>query len=834
MAKLSDRVIGNPQSDVFVKRAGDTMSGTLAGVDFTVSNLTPTANNELASKFYVDSQGGSSWGSITGVLANQTDLQSALDDKLSLTGGNLTGDVGGTRFFASSGTPTVATELTTKQYVDNSSGGSSWGAITGTLSNQTDLQSALDDKLSLTGGTLTGDLAGTKVVVSSLTPTVAGELATKQYVDSVGDSKLPLAGGNLTGDVGGTRFFASSATPTVATELATKQYVDASGGGGAFLPLTGGTLTGALEVNNSSPITSKPTITIKDTQKTVATGNYALFEFRDSNDYQFFKIEKNGPLVVEGVAISTTVNGTLSLSGKGKSLGVANSFTPGWSTGNPFYIGRADGGNSPYLRVQSTPNYSVYLLTVSNQGVLGMSASLGGGRVIMGTNSTALHHPSGATSLERIKTTSAGVTVTGTVFTTNIVPTSPNELTSKSYVDAATGGGGAYLPLSGGTLTGDLIGTKFFSFTAPTVNSELTNKLYVDTAIAAGGGGAAWGGITGTLSAQTDLQAALDGKFSVAGGNLTGDVGGTRFFASSGNPTVATELSTKAYVDQEVAGGGIDTTSDITWFNSTSNSPFLKVRATGGGIGLFSSGNQGQLLAIDPTGGLRTVGVKVIYNGETRLCFAGLDKLETKTDGVAIGGKVTVSSLNLMPTETAELTTKAYVDQEVAAGGGGAAWGGITGTLSAQTDLQSALDGKLSLTGGTVTGNFIIDSDTANIRLIDGSDQVRIIHSGSSTSFKTYFNGTASQNAITFQRSGGANLYFSDALKLKTTTDGIEVDGIVSLGAGSPSWRKGTGDPTGVVGAPVGSIWSRTDGGVGTTLYVKESGGGGTSGWVAK
>lgn len=33
-----------------------------------------------------------------------------------------------------------------------------------------------------------------------------------------------------------------------------------------------------------------------------------------------------------------------------------------------------------------------------------------------------------------------------------------------------------------------------------------------------------------------------------------------------------------------------------------------------------------------------------------------------------------------------------------------AAWGSITGTLSAQTDLQSALDGKLSLTGGTLTG----------------------------------------------------------------------------------------------------------------------------------
>jgi hypothetical protein len=32
---------------------------------------------------------------------------------------------------------------------------------------------------------------------------------------------------------------------------------------------------------------------------------------------------------------------------------------------------------------------------------------------------------------------------------------------------------------------------------------------------------------------------------------------------------------------------------------------------------------------------------------------------------------------------------------------GGASWGGITGTLSAQTDLQAALDGKLNITVGT-------------------------------------------------------------------------------------------------------------------------------------
>ena len=44
-------------------------------------------------------------------------------------------------------------------WIDVSSGGGTWGSITGTLSNQTDLQTALDGKLSLTGGTMSGDIA---------------------------------------------------------------------------------------------------------------------------------------------------------------------------------------------------------------------------------------------------------------------------------------------------------------------------------------------------------------------------------------------------------------------------------------------------------------------------------------------------------------------------------------------------------------------------------------------------------------------------------------------------------------------------------------------------
>lgn len=65
----------------------------------------------------------------------------------------------------------------------------------------------------------------------------------------------------------------------------------------------------------------------------------------------------------------------------------------------------------------------------------------------------------------------------------------------------------------------------------------------------------------------------------------------------------------------------------------------------------------------------------------------------------------------------------------------------------------------------------------------------------------------------------------------------IYASGIVSATSfkvtSGPTWTSGTGTPEASVTAPVGSIYTRTDGGASTTLYVKESGTGNT-GWVAK
>lgn len=50
----------------------------------------------------------------------------------------------------------------------------------------------------------------------------------------------------------------------------------------------------------------------------------------------------------------------------------------------------------------------------------------------------------------------------------------------------------------------------------------------------------------------------------------------------------------------------------------------------------------------------------------------------------------------------------------------------------------------------------------------------------------------------------------------------------------NPGWTVAAGSPEGVVAAPLGTQYRRTDGGPGTTLYVKESGAATSTGWAAK
>jgi len=153
---------------------------------------------------YIQVGGGSlTWGQITGTLSDQTDLQDALDDKVPYTGATGNIDIGNNQLISDDGTNDsvigpnyVASENAsgyaviepTGLYVGdisgqmevNSSGlvfpddsiqttagisGVDWGDIQGTLSNQTDLQDALDDKVPYTGANENINLGNHSIVM---------------------------------------------------------------------------------------------------------------------------------------------------------------------------------------------------------------------------------------------------------------------------------------------------------------------------------------------------------------------------------------------------------------------------------------------------------------------------------------------------------------------------------------------------------------------------------------------------------------------------------------------------------------------------------------------
>jgi hypothetical protein len=93
-----------------------------------------------------------------------------------------------------------------------------------------------------------------------------------------------------------------------------------------------------------------------------------------------------------------------------------------------------------------------------------------------------------------------------------------------------------------------------------------------------------------------------------------------------------------------------------------------------------------------------------IGNGMSATSDAGTGGIDNITGLIQAGTNVTITGSGT--------TASPYVISATGGGGGSSTWGSITGTLSAQTDLQTALDNRVPYTGATTTvdigGNTLI------------------------------------------------------------------------------------------------------------------------------
>jgi hypothetical protein len=126
---------------------------------------------------------------------------------------------------------------------------------------------------------------------------------------------------------------------------------------------------------------------------------------------------------------------------------------------------------------------------------------------------------------------------------------------------------------------------------------------------------------------------------------------------------------------------------------------------------------------------------------------------------------------------------------------GSAIWGGITGTLSNQTDLQTALDAKLSLTGGTLTNDLTIKDASPMLYFTDDSDAP--LGSIGSLGAGLYIKNDVASGSIYIQTGSGAGttriqvydtgvalgvplVMGSNAITTNSTVDGVDVSAIPS------------------------------------------------------
>jgi hypothetical protein len=192
---------------------------------------------------------------------------------------------------------------------------------------------------------------------------------------------------------------------------------------------------------------------------------------------------------------------------------------------------------------------------------------------------------------------------------------------------------------------------------------------------------------------------------------------------------------------------------------------------------------------------------------------------------------------------------------------------GVSAGTSSSIQLSDGLgaftsDAGLTYAGGYITSLFatseggFIDHNVAtelSVTMVraTGASGVRIqpiCSDGTSDANVSMFRNTATSGAVWFRvldgSVSGATVMHELAAYAGADSTLCNTSGNLNVGSGSNAAElilhngarvlTGTGTPEGAVTGSVGDIFTRDDGGAGTTLYIKESGAATNTGWVGK
>lgn len=413
--------------------------------------------------------------------------------------------------------------------------------------------------------------AGTDGVNKSYVDTAFVELETE--IVNTAAASLPLKGGTMTGDIDldGHKLL-NIGSPEANGDAATKEYVDNKTAG--LLSLSGGTLTGNINANNN---------TITNVKMPTNANDVASKAYVDGKSAEYLQL--NGS-ALQTVANNVRFNGTLYF----KDGVVENTLSYDDSIAASQQFDTLQNDQVPCKKAIADK------LTAS----LATKLSLTGGTL------------TGALTVPSVVLTSGTITAE---------PAQDNDIANKAYVDDAVGNANydtRYLRLTGGTLTGQLslatgvgliapAGSKIQVTDAPQSNTDVVNKQYLDDAIADISSGTAYlpltgGTLTGPLTASAEgitipttpsdsettkaanvayvntqidnLQSMIEGDIADAylpltGGTLTGGLTatgvtvGTIQITDAGisglssdpetYPATSDQVATKAYVDYKIS-----------------------------------------------------------------------------------------------------------------------------------------------------------------------------------------------------------------------------------------------------------------------------------------